>query len=509
MRTAADPALGKPRRWAAFSVLSLALVVISMDMTILNVALPHIAADLHTTSAQQLWIVDVYSLVLAGLLVPLSAVADRFGRKRILLTGFALFAAASLLVFFAQNAPTVIAIRAFLGVGGAMIMPTTLSLIRVMFTDPQERATALGIWAAVSSTGVALGPILGGALLERATWHAAFLVNVPFMALALLAGTVLLPESRATVPPRWDTLGAAGAITGMVAVIWSIKHLASHGPANVPSWAALAAGAVTLGWFVLRCLRQDNPMLDLRLFRSRTFTAGIVAATTFMFALSALLLLAAQWLQIVQGASPFEAGAAMLPVVLTVAVASPLAPLLASRVGARCVLGGGLALAGVGYLTIFLAPSPLRYSWMAVAIVLLGTGGSALSVGSTLIMSSAPRDKAGNAAALEETGYELGSVLGVAILGSIASATYRADVSSRAAGLGLRPDHVSAASESLAGAANVAHTTGSTELMALAGEAFTSAMGDTGAVGFITMTVIAVAVAICIPRRFNFTQAEH
>lgn len=498
------------RRWSALAVLSLSLVGINLDMTILNVALPHLAADIHATSVQQLWIVDIYSLVLAGLLVPMSALADRLGRRRVLLTGYAVFALASMLVLFADTAAAVIAIRALLGVGGAMIMPTTLSMIRVVFADPKERATALGVWAAASSVGMAVGPVLGGLLLEHGTWHAAFLVNVPVMAVALVAGAVLLPEFRSPTPPQWDAPGALASITGMVALIWAITTFADHGAADGPAWIAFVAGVGILGWFIRRCLRDDNPMLDLTLFRSKPFTAGILAAATFMFAMSALLLLSAQWLQIVEGASPLEAGIAMLPAVLAVAAASPLAPSLAARIGARAVLGGGLAVTGMGFLVIFLAPQPLTYGWMVVAMILLGTGAGSLAVGSALIISGTPQEKAGHAAALEETSYELGSVLGVAILGSVASAIYSSRINSVAAqGAGLGAEQVRAAAQSLSAAEEVARAAGAPELMDLANRAFTLVLADTGLIGFVVMTLAAIGVTLLVPRRYDITRTGH
>ncbi len=382
------------RRWAALAVLSLSLAGISMDMTILNVALPQLSADIQATSVQQLWIVDIYSLVLAGLLVPMSAAADRLGRKCVLLTGYGIFAVASMLVVFADTAPAVIAIRALLGIGGAMIMPTTLSMIRVVFTDPKERATALGIWAAASSVGMAIGPVLGGLLLEHGSWHAAFLVNIPVMGAALVAGAVLLPEFRSPTPPQWDAPGAVASITGTVALIWAITTFAERGVTD------------QLAWFIRRCLRHDNPMLDLGLFRSKPFTAGILAAATFMFAMSALLLLSAQWLQIVEGASPLEAGVAMLPAVLAVGVASPLAPSLASQAG-------------------------------------------------------------------------------------------------------LDPAQVQAAGQSLSAAEDIARAAGTPELLTLADRAFTTALADTGLIGFVVMTLAAVGVTLLVPRRYDLTRAGH
>ncbi|ONI89344.1 MFS transporter [Actinosynnema sp. ALI-1.44] len=498
------------RRWAALAVLSASLLVIAMDMTILNVALPRITEELAPTAAQQLWIVDIHSLILAGLLVPVSALADRFGRKRVLLAGYLTFGAVSLAILAVGSPAGVILVRAFLGAGGAMIMPTTLSMIRVIFTDPKERATALGIWASVSAVGIAVGPVVGGLLLEHVSWQSAFLVNVPLMGLALVAAYFLLPEYRTPTPPRWDTPGTIASIAGMVALVWSIKHFADKGFGDGLAWAAFGAAVLCLGWFVRRCLRRPDPILDLRLFRRPPFTAGIVAALASMFAMGALMLLVAQWLQLVDGRSPLQAGLALLPAAVAMGIASPLAPGLAGRIGARNVLGGGLAIAALGFLVIYLAPSPLGYPWVALALVLLGGGGSALAVGSAIIMADTPQEKAGNAAALEETSYELGSVLGVAILGSVAAATYAThldDATMTAAG--LDPVQSEAARESLAGALGIATQHGSTGLAARATEAFLDSLTFTGLVGALTMLGAAVATFLLVPRTLQITKQSH
>lgn len=505
----ASAGLSARRRWSALAVLSMALTVIAVDMTILNVALPHIAADLAPTATQQLWIVDVYSLILAGLLVPMSALADRFGRKRMLLAGFAVFGGVSLAVLLVHTPAALIALRALLGVGGAMVMPTTLSMLRVIFTDPKERATALGVWAAVSAVGMAVGPVVGGLLLEHISWHSAFLVNVPLMAVAVVAGLLILPEYRSPHPPPFDLAATLASIVGMVGLVWSIKHFAEKGFDDPTAWAVLTAAGLVLAWFVRRCLRSPAPILDLGLFRRAPFTGGILAALASMFAMGALLLLVAQWLQLVQGRSPLQAGVALLPAAIAMMVVSPVAPALAQRLGARNVLGGGLAVAGIGFLIIVLAPEPLSYPWVAVALALLGGGGSSLAVGSAIIMAGTPQEKAGNAAALEETSYELGSVLGVAVLGSVASASYGAHLAEGSALTGLGAEQAHAARESLAGAMEIAAQTGSAELAARAGDAFVDSLTRTGLVGFVVMLVAATVATVLIPRDLTITGREH
>lgn len=299
----AKPGVSRRRRWAGLAVLSASLLLVVMDMTILNVALPAISADLRPGSVELLWMVDVYALVLSGLLVTVSALGDRWGRKKMLLTGFSLFGLASTAVLWADSPGEVIAVRAMLGVGGAMIMPSTLSMIRTLFPNPRERATALGVWSAMAALGGALGPILGGLLLEHFSWHAAFLVNVPVMAVAIVAGLFLLPESRDPRPGRWDVFATALSITGMVALVYSIKQFGKEGPVGVGSWVALGLAVVALTWFVRRCLNRSDPLLEIRLFRSRPFTAGTITALSTSIAMAAMMLLMAQWMQLAGGYS--------------------------------------------------------------------------------------------------------------------------------------------------------------------------------------------------------------
>ncbi len=271
------PAVDHPRRWAGLAVLAASLLVVVMDMTILNVALPDLAAETDASALQQLWIVDAYALVLAGLLVPVTALADRVGRKRMLLTGFTIFAVASTAALWVDDASAVIALRVALGLGGAMIMPSTLSLIRTLFTDPRERAYALGIWAAMASLGAAVGPVVGGALLQAWSWHAAFLVNVPVMVLGVAFGMWLLPESRSARPGRIDPFGVVLTVAGMVTMVYGVKELGKDGFSGV-TLVCVVAGMTMLALFVRRSLRQDAPMLAVSLFRSRIFRGGVVAA---------------------------------------------------------------------------------------------------------------------------------------------------------------------------------------------------------------------------------------
>ncbi|MDL4772323.1 MFS transporter [Actinomadura xylanilytica] len=510
--SAASPPPPHPRRWAGLAVLSASLLLIVMDMTVLNVALPELSADLRPSAVSLLWMVDVYSLVVSGLLVTAASLGDRWGRRRMLLAGFSIFGLASLAVLAADSAGAVIAVRALLGVGGAMIMPSTLSMIRNLFTDPKERAVALGVWSTMAALGAALGPIFGGALLEAFSWHAAFLANVPVMAVAIVAGRWLLPESRNPRPGRWDAAGTALSIVGMVTLVYAIKHFGADGPAAPDALAAAAVAAVTLTWFVRRCLRRPDPMLDVRLFKGRAFTAGTLTALTTSVALAATMLLMAQWMQLVQGYSALETGVRLLPEAAGAAIMSPLAPPLAARIGARPVLAGGLAVSGTGFLVIFFGPQPLGYATVAVSLLLVGAGLGSLAIASAVIMAGAPPERSGSAAAIEETSYELGAALGVAVLGSVAAVVYRADLTLRAlAGQGVTGRAAREARESLGGAIESARHLGAAgpELVARAQHAFTGSLEWASLAGGALLLVTAAVVWLLTPRTVDVTDSAH
>ena len=501
--------LSAARRWLATAVLSASVLVITMDMTILNIALPDLAKDLKPSATQQLWIVDVYSLVLAGLLISWAAVGDRWGRKRMLMLGYTIFGVASLLVFFADSPGVVIAVRAFLGVGGAMIMPTTLSLIRVIFTNPKERATALSIWAAVSGLGSAIGPLLGGYLLEHFSWHSAFLVNVPLMAAGVIAGMLLLPESRVEKPGKLDPLAVLLSLVGMTLLVWSIKEFGDKASLLLPApWIAFAIAAVALGAFARRCLRSDEPLLDLALFRNRQFSAGILAALGTTFSLLAAILLISQWLQLVQGDTPVQAGIHLIPAAVAGAVASITAPPLSRVFGARAVLAGGLAVAGLGMVYVGLRGAGLSMAAVMAALVLVGSGTGTLAIASAMVMGGSPEDRAGNAGALEETSYELGGVMGVAVLGSVSALVYKAEIVADPLFSQLREysaDVANQAKESLGAAVTIANETNIPELAERAGAAFTRSFEVTGAVGGALMIAVAAAVFFLTPKGTKIT----
>lgn len=487
-----SPATSHPHRWAGLAVLAASLLVVVMDMTILNVALPDLAAETGATALQQLWIIDAYPLVLAGLLVPVTALADRIGRKRMLLTGFAIFAVASTAVLWVDGAPAVIVLRVALGLGGAMIMPSTLSLIRVLFTDPRERAYALGIWAAMASLGAAIGPVVGGALLQAWSWHAAFLVNVPVMVVAIAAGLWLLPESRSEQPGRIDPVGVLCSVVGMVAVVYGIKELGKGGP-DVTSLATIAVGAVLLTAFVRRSLRQRDPMLAVSLFRLPLFRAGVLAALASSIVMTVLLFVGSQWLQLVEGRGPLLAGVALLPMAVGGIVGSPVAPAVAARIGARNAVGLGMLLLAAGPLVLFASPPSLPYPFVALALLLVGLGTGSLALASALIVGSAPRHQVGSAAAVEEICYELGSVISISVLGGLTAALYRG---------GLPESATTAARESLALALE-------TPVAAAAQASYTEAFAWVGLVAGLLMLLTAWFVRRLLPADLDLADLEH
>jgi DHA2 family multidrug resistance protein-like MFS transporter len=502
------------KRWTALVVLAVSLFVVTMDMTILIMALPELVRELEPSGTQQLWIVDIYSLVLAGFIIPLSAFADKWGRKKkALLTGFALFGLVSLAIFFAESAEFVIAIRFLLGIAGALIMPTTLSMIRVIFENPKERATALAVWSIASSIGAAFfGPIIGGALLEQFSWHSAFLINVPFAIIAVVAGLFLLPESKLSKEKShsWDIPSTILSIAGMIGLVWSIKEFSKEGLADIIPWVVIVLAITMIVIFVKRNLSSSDPMLDVRLFKKRSFSAGTIAAFMTMFAMASVLLLASQWLQVVEELSPFKAGLYLLPMAIGDMVFAPIAPGLAARFGPKIVLPSGIGIAAIGMFIMYFFGHPLSYSTMALALILVGAGMASLAVASALIMLETPTSKAGNAAAVEESMYDLGNVFGVAVLGSLSSMLYRVflDISSFSS-KGIVGDLAHVAEESVVGAVEVAKATGIKQLANEAVTSFNDAFVATAlVVGGIIMIIISIVVYLLIPKSLDITKQK-
>lgn len=416
--------MASQNRWLVLAIVSSALLLIVIDMTVLYTALPRLTHDLGATATEKLWIVNAYPLVVAGLLPGLGTLGDRVGHKRMFLTGLAVFGVASAMAAFAPSPQMLIAARVLLAVGAAMMMPATLSLIRLTFTDESERAFAIGIWAAVASGGSALGPVLGGFLLEYFWWGSVFLINVPVVLVALLAGAVLLENRPGNARRPWDLIGSLQVLVGLVGVTFAIKEASKRSPDLALTLAALLIGVVFLVLFVRRQRRSPAPLIDFALFANPRFSAGVATALTASAALVGVELVLSQHLQLVQNLSPLQAGLVILPIPLAAFVAGPLTGLALPRLGSMRVLWMALLMSGVtlaAYLISRNGPAPL---WIAA---LLGLGfaiGAAMTAASSAIMLSAPEDRAGMAASVEEVSYELGGALGVALLGSLMTAIY-------------------------------------------------------------------------------------
>ncbi|MFV0137036.1 MFS transporter [Streptomyces sp. HMX87] len=421
----ANGAVKRPGRWLALSVLVLAVLLVAVDATVLGLATPYISEDLAPSGTQLLWIGDVYSFVIAGLLVSMGSLGDRIGRKKILLVGATAFGAVSVLNAYATTPELMIVARALLGVAGATLMPATLALIRNIFHDPRERSLAVGIWGAAASAGAAVGPVVGGFLLEHFWWGSVFLINLPVMAVLVLVGIKLLPESRNPNPGPWDLTSVALSLIGMVGVVYAIKEAAAHGFA----WATLAAGltgAAALYGFVRRQLTLPAPLLDMRLFRSRGFSGAVLADLLTILGLSGLVFFLSQYLQLVQGRRPLEAGLAELPAAVGAVMAGLIAGRAARRFSVRAVVSGGLAAVGLALAALTVLGQSTGYPLLGAALLVVGVGaGFSFTVTADVILSSVPKEQAGAASAVSETAYELGAALGIALLGSIVTGVYR------------------------------------------------------------------------------------
>jgi EmrB/QacA subfamily drug resistance transporter len=445
------------RRWLTLAVMSLSLFIIVIDNTILNVGLPTLVRDLHATSSELQWIVDAYVLVFAGLLLTAGSLGDRFGRRKALLTGLAIFGAGSVAAALSQNALQLIAFRAFMGIGAAFIMPATLSIITNVF-DEEERVKAIGAWTAIAGVGIVAGPTIGGWLLEHASWHYLFLVNLPVVALAALANPFLVPESKDEAPPRLDVAGSVLSITGLAALLFAIIEAPDRGWISAETLATFAVASSLLGVFIFWELRTEHPMLDVNFFKNPRFSAASSAITLVYFALSGMMFFLTQHLQLVEGYSTLQAGLRLLPVALSVGIASPMAAAVARQVGTKAVVTGGLTLVAVG-LSLFAAMVDVDsgYTMIAATMVIAGVGmGFAMTPATDSIMGSLPKNKAGVGSAVNDTTREIGGALGVAILGSLLSSVYTSQITSHVAEL---PAGVHArASDSIGGAFAAAAT---------------------------------------------------
>jgi len=423
------------RRWWTLGVLCLALLVIGLDNTILNVALPTLVRDLHATSTQLQWIVDAYTIVYASLLLTTGSMGDRFGRKGALRVGLLMFGVGSVASAFSGSATMLIAARGLAGIGGCIIMPATLSILTNVFPGP-ERGRAIGIWAGVSGLGIVVGPTVGGYLLQHFWWGSVFLVNVPVMIVALVGAHFLVPDSRDPSSPRLDPVGTVLSAGGLVALLYGVIESPVLGWANRGVVGAFVAGAVVLGAFVWWELHTDHPMLDVRFFQNPRFSGASIAVTLIFFAMFGSLFFLTQYLQDVLGYSALRSGLAFTPLAVTMMIAAPNSARLTRRFGTKLTVAGGMVVITAALLLLSRAGVGSSYVFVGAVLALLGLGiGCGMSPATESIMGSLPLAKAGVGSAVNDTTRQVGGALGVAVLGSITNAAYRAHVSGAAAAL--------------------------------------------------------------------------
>jgi DHA2 family multidrug resistance protein-like MFS transporter len=493
---AAGPPRAGRREWIGLSVLALACLLYVMDLTVLHLAIPAISEDLQPTSAQLLWIIDIYGFMVAGFLVTMGTLGDRIGRRKLLLIGAAAFGAVSLLAAFSTSAEMLIVSRAALGIAGATLAPSTLSLIFSMFQDPGQRSRAVAVWISAFSAGSAIGPIVGGILLEHFWWGSVFLIALPVMALLLILGPIVLPEYKDPDAGRLDLVSAGLSLVAILGVIFALKTVAQDGigpQAVVTALIGLVAGVV----FVRRQFKLPDPMLDLTLFRIPTFSSALAVNFLTVFVMTGYFLFIAQYLQLVLGLSPLEAGLWSVPAAIGFVVGSNAAPRLLRYIRPSYLMAGGLGLAAVG---------------LTVLTQVGGDGGLGIVVGSSLIISlgmapvfglttelivgSAPPERAGAASGISETGAELGGALGISILGSIGIAIYRGGVGgSLPASI---PDAVAEAARDTLGGAIAAAELLPEALGAIVVQVATASFVQGMQVAAIISAVTAVGVAILV-----------
>jgi DHA2 family multidrug resistance protein-like MFS transporter len=453
----APPPKATRKEWIGLAVLALGALMYVMDLTVLHLAIPRMSEALKPTGAELLWIIDIYGFFVAGCLVTMGTLGDRIGRRRLLLIGAAAFGVTSLFAAFSTTPAMLIVSRAALGIAGATLAPSTLSLIFHMFQDPRERSIAVGVWIGAFSAGSAIGPILGGLLLEFFWWGSVFLLAVPVMVALLILGPRLLPEARDPASGRLDLASAAMSIVAVLAVIFGLTQIAQEGPGLLPIASIIFGLLVGVVW-VRRQTQLADPMIDVALFRLPTFKAALVVNFLAIFVAVGYFLFIAQYLQLVAGLTPLQAGLLSLPEAIGFIVGSQAAPRIVGRVGRARLIGGGLALGSVGLVMLTQVPATDGLVPLVAASVVISLGlAPVFGLTTELIVGSAPEERSGAASGISETGAELGGALGIALLGSIGVAIYRGGLANSLPG-GVPAQAANAASETLGGAVGVAGT---------------------------------------------------
>lgn len=481
-------------RWWALGALVLSVLVIGMDATVLNVALPTLAADLHATTGDLQWIVDAYMVPFAALMLPAGASGDRFGRRRLLLAGLAAFGIASVLATYADGTGTLVAARALMGAGGAVIMPLSTSILPVIF-PPAERGRAIAAWTGAMALGLPLGPIVGGYLLDHFWWGSIFLLNIPVVVVAMAATAVFVPESRDPAAPRTDVPGALLSVTGLAALVYGVIEAPARGWGDARVLAGLGAGAVLLTAFVLVEARTRQPMMDLGLFRGRVFVGGAAGAAFVSLGMSGVLFIVPQHLQAVLGQDAFGTGVRVIPMVAGLMLGGLAGERLTARLGLRVVMPAGLVVLaagfGLGALTTVSGGVSSGYGFVAAWLAVAGAG-----VGLTMVpamdgvLATLPESRTGSGSATLQTVRQVGGALGVAGLGSMLSGAYAS---------GLPAGVPEAAADSVTAAVALAARTGDTALLGAAREAFVSGTDLVLLVCAAVSVSAAVLVAVFLP----------
>jgi DHA2 family multidrug resistance protein-like MFS transporter len=487
------------REWVGLAVIALPCLLYSMDLTVLFLAVPSLSADLKPTATQLLWISDVYGFMVAGSLITMGTLGDRIGRRKLLLMGAALFGIASLLAAFSTSAEMLIATRALLGVAGATVAPSTLSLIRNMFHDAHQRTFAIGIWVTSYSVGAVIGPLLGGMLLEYFWWGSVFLLAVPVMVLLLIVGPILLPEFRDPQAGRLDIRSAALSLVAVLLIIYGLKRIAADG-FSWPLLLVILAGIIVGALFIRRQMHLADPFIDLRLFRSRAFSASLATYMASVFVFFGISLLTAQYVQLVLGLSPMRAGLWSLPSACGFIVGSLSAPRIVGRFSAAQVMGGGMGIATIGFAFLVIAPSQ---GAAALPLIVVGQVIMAVAVApvvtlaTDVIVGSAPPERAGAAAAISETSAEFGGAVSIALLGSLGTLVYR----TRMADAPLPASTVDAARNTLGGAVAAAEALPAdvaSPILEAARAAFSQSLSVTAAISGLLALGTALMAAVIL-----------
>jgi len=490
MTTSDETQKATSREWTGLAVIALPCLIYSMDLTVLNLAVPQLSETLRPSASELLWIVDIYGFFVAGSLIIMGNLGDRIGRRKLLMIGAFAFGVASVFAAFAASAALLILARAILGIAGATLAPSTLSLIRNMFHDPHERTTAIGVWIASFSVGGAIGPLFGGVLLEHFWWGSVFLVNVPIMLLLLVVAPILLPEFRDPGATRLDIASAALSLVAVLALIYGLKQFAEHGAGWRPLLSVLIGIALAI-IFARRQLHLADPLIDLSLFRKPAFTASLAVYMLGVLVAFGFFLSSSQYLQLVLGLSPLEAGLWTMPSGLAFVLGSMLAPRIVRKIRAVYVMAGGLALTALAFLLLTQIGGSHGLAVLVSGYILMSLGlAPAFTLATDFVVTAAPPERAGAAAAISETSAEFGGALGIAVLGSIMTAIYRSAMGD-AIPASVPSEAAEAVRGTLGGAVGVAAELPgdvATLILTAAREAFTSAL--------VTTSVICTAIAL-------------